>query len=271
MRMPINRGFPILAPRKGALELFRPPQYTDMVFRLSATAWATTPQATTIQRVVATSYDPRTGTFEDGGAFPDVPIGANDSQRYVIYREYLMRGTKRAIYLKRAETSPAVATVSPYAVFAYAEMGLDLGHFPDRLLSSERPTPPYTTQFLRPMFEQTGESRVHTLTTDQVDIITLKCVLPASLAIELRFYDGTYRNGVPNSINVPYKNYNAPAFGGDMMPDIPGAIEQRVLLDRHPMRGPGYINVLVTEPAYWRDTYPPPEQVAYLYGGAGFQ
>lgn len=239
MRMPINRGFPVLAPRRGALELFRPPEDTDLFYRLTAFAHPLTEVQVSVQRRIAAGYTAADG-FSDAVSLADVVLPVSDASRRVLFREYPMSRRDLGVYL--SEPNPSGIATPRYCVFAHVDVDdLDTRE-PNRALVTERPQAPFTIPFLRPL-EGQQDITLHTLVAGQIDLVSLKVLLPAGMEITLKFFDGTYRNGQPQFTALPMRNFNEEIFQDSAV--IPGEMVERVLFDRHPMRGPGAIRAVV--------------------------
>lgn len=225
------------------MELFRPPD-TGQLFRLSAHAVGTTDASALVGRAVARSYDARADVFapaEADGAWSSVAIGANDSTPHTLFREFPLSGPQLAAYVHH----DGDVREPPFVVFAFVDVDEVDVRAPNRPIGAQRDAPPFTAQFARPV-EGGSELRLHNLVADVTELVTLSCIIPPQGVVELRFYDGRYVAGREHFTPVRLKNHARTVDGGGGQAEY-AFIERRLVLDRHPMRGPGSIRALVIE------------------------
>ena len=252
MRLPINRGFPLLQPLGGAVELFRPPEDVDQLYRVTLAARATAPldPAPSFERHLAEGWtaDPRfvrerRGTFTGDSTFEPVTLPTFDTSAVPLFRDFPMRGSRHGLYVNRPTPYTGTTTFVPeWAILGHVEIDDIDARVATRALMNERPIPPFHLPFTRAE-EGGGEVVVHQLVPGAVDLVTLRCIVPAGMTVGITFYDGTYRSGHPHGTTL--RLFNEQSILGDMSTDENP--DDVLVLDRHPMQGPGSIRAVVVE------------------------
>lgn len=217
MRMPIGRGIPSTNP------YFRVPKGAgDTLFRVSMFARAIDNEAPGRVRRTVTLVGDR--TYELGS----VDVVPNQYAPQALLLDYPISGEGNLVGIE------AVRHTNALRAWGHVEIDDIDVRVPNRPFITQKPITPFLTPILRIGLGD-PETEVHRLADDHVDLVSLQLVMDkADLDIELRFYDGRYLNGQAlfETIATAYRDENKPVRGP--------------LLDRHPMRGPGRITVVVT-------------------------
>lgn len=235
MRQPINRGIPKPLMRNVfATPLFQPPATADETYWLTA------------------FYRPTVGVSQDvmvrylqGSALPFEPYNVESElsgSAVKLFAGLPLRGSN-----DRAElgfTSPSQFGGARGLWYGHVEVGEEEQRLSDRPLVAGRPDDTFVLSPIH-LSKQDPAVLVHTLDLHHVDLVTLHLLVPPEMELELRFFDGTYRNGQAQYQAHVVRNENQYQSGGVGNITGPGVSIDELFFDRHPMRGPGSIQAVV--------------------------
>lgn len=232
--MPVNRGFPLAGTTTPSQRVFfESPSAVDGQLLYLVTAYARGAELSgtaTVARQIDTSGGDPAAQFE-------IVTVYEDNVRYSLFENYPVRGIGRRVVLGNVD--PTVVT------YGYVEIDDVDQRQTNRPFANVRLQKPFTVPLIRPQLGD-PEILVHELDKGYADLVTLTCQVPDGMTLELRFYNGTFSNSVPNFLTIPIINAS-----GFTLTDS--------FFDRHPMIGPGSIRALVTESA-------DPDDTAFIYG-----
>jgi len=219
MRMPIGRGFP-----STSLHFQVPKGAGDTLFRVSMFARTIDSEESDRLDVRRTVTIAGVKTYELGS----VSVVPNQYAPQTLLLDYPISGEGNSVSVSSSRPFPM------YRAWGHVEIDDVDVRVPDRPFITQKPMAPFLTPLLS-IGVGDPETEVHRLADDYVDLVSLQLVvLKPALDVELRFYDGRYQNGQAlfETVATSYKDVNKPVRG--------------LLLDRHPMRGPGRITVVAT-------------------------
>jgi hypothetical protein len=230
MRMPINRGFPLIPAAARQKPWFEIPRGAgSTVYRVSAFA-----------RSISSGWPGRVGrTIRDGSSetafLSPVTVPGDVANRYTLLDEFPIMGEGRQIHFDDDDREGSSRRSVPFAVFGHYEIDEVDVRVPDRPLIRGRPPAPFLIPLNR-IGPGDAEIVLHELHPEHIDLLSLSVALTENpVTLLLRFYDGTYAQGKQKFQEVAV---TAPES------DSIGALHIEVL-NRHPMRGPGRISAMI--------------------------